>query len=83
MPSPSEELPPSEAPFVTFWARTHLGTAYYLPDMLEAHIDQVRRQLDMQITSITLRNISDVVMVIPKHILKTAGANDRCFWEAP
>ena len=50
--------------------------------MLEAHIDQVRRQLDMQITSITLRNISDVVMVIPKHILKTAGANDRCFWEA-
>jgi len=56
---------------------------YYLPDMLPDHIDLARRQLDMQITQITLRNISEVVMVIPKHILKAAGVNDRCFWEAP
>ena len=83
MPHPQTDLSTSEEPYSTFWCRTHLGVMYCLPDMLAAHIDQARRQLDMQIASITLRNISDVVMVIPKHILKTAGANDRCFWEAP
>lgn len=83
MPSSPQELPPSEAPYVTFWVRTHLGTNYYMPDMLPEHVNEAHRQLDLPVTSITLRNISDVAMVIPKRIIKAAGANDRCFWEAP
>jgi len=54
-----------------------------MPDMLPQHVDEAHRQLDLPVTNITLRNISDVAMVVPRRIIKSAGANDRCFWEAP
>lgn len=77
-----QELPTSQEPYSTFWFRTRLGTLYYLPDMLPQHVDEARRQLDLPVTNIALRNISDVAMVVPRRIIKSAGVNDRCFWEA-
>jgi hypothetical protein len=53
-----------------------------MPDMLHSHVDEAHRQLDTKSGSITVMNISGVIMVIPKHILKKAGVGDRCFWEA-
>lgn len=82
MPDPSQELPTGPEPYSVFWFRTRLGTLYTMPDMLPQHVDEARRQLDLPVTNITLRNISDVAMVVPRRIIKTAGVNDRCFWEA-
>jgi len=59
-----------------------MGVRYTMPDMLHSHVDEAHRQLDTKSGSITVMNISGVIMVIPKHILKKAGVGDRCFWEA-
>lgn len=54
-----------------------------MPDMLDIHVDSARKQLDDNRGSLTVMNVSGVVMVIPGQILKKAGIGDRCFWEAP
>jgi hypothetical protein len=50
--------------------------------MTRQQVDEFRRQLDQKLTSITLRNVSDVVMVLPKRIVAYAGVNNRNFYEA-
>ena len=82
MPGTQEELQTDQNPLVIFWFQTRLGVHYELPDMLPQHVDEAHRQLDLDLELVTLRNISGVAMVVPKRIVKTAGANDRCFWEA-
>ena len=36
----------------------------------------------MNVPSITIRNISEVVTVFPRRIAAYAGVNNRTFWEA-
>jgi hypothetical protein len=64
------------------WFETHLGTKYELHDMLAKHVDAAHRQLDTSLDSITVLNVSEVAMLIPKRIIKKAGVGERCFWEA-
>lgn len=68
-------------PFVRMWFETTMGVRYEMPDMLPRHVEAAHKQLDSH-SSITVMNVSGVIMVIPKHILKKAGVGDRCFWEA-
>jgi hypothetical protein len=67
------------------WLETTLGVRYSLPDMLIGHVDMAHRQLDqadkVRLTTITLVNVSDVVLTVPYRILAKAGVGDRCFWE--
>ena len=54
-----------------------------MPDMQEASVDVVVRQLhEAAFTCISCCNISRVVLVLPRHIILRAGVNKRCFWEA-
>ena len=82
MPDSQKELRADQkTPFSVAWFETRLGTRYELPDMLDEHVDSLRRQLDGSAPSLTLINVSDVTMVIPKRILLKAGVGKRCFWE--
>ena len=84
MPDTPEQLQTDQTPFIHFWVLTKLGTRYVLPDMLPQHVTVAHKQLDFtnddQIVVVT--NISNVVLSIPKRIIASAGAGDRCFWEA-
>jgi hypothetical protein len=74
-----------ESPLKTMWFETHLGVKYEMPDMLAEHISNVCRLLDgsnKQIFNITVLNVSEAVLVLPRRIIKKAGVGDRCFWEA-
>jgi hypothetical protein len=68
--------------FVSCWFETRTGTRYELPDMTTDHVDMVCRQLDGEADTITVVNISPVIMIIPRRILARAGSGNRCFWEA-
>lgn len=68
--------------YSTLWLRTKLGTMYYMPDMLSSDIDHALRQLDAPMEEIAIRNISGVIMVIPKRIIQSAGVGERKMWEA-
>jgi hypothetical protein len=68
-------------PFVTCWLETRTGTKYQVPDMLPEHVDQVARSLDQDMDTITVVNVSGVVVIFPKRILAKVGSGDRCFWE--
>lgn len=72
------------SPLKTMWFETHLSTKYEMPDMLEEHISKAHRALDgpLSIVNITILNISEAVLVLPRRIIKKAGVGDRCFWEA-
>jgi hypothetical protein len=73
-----------ESPLKTIWFETHLGAKYEMPDMLEEHISKAHRLLDMkEVSNITVLNVSEVVLLIPRRIIKKVGVGDRCFWEAP
>jgi hypothetical protein len=50
--------------------------------MRTADIDLVCNQLDSGSDNVTIQNISEVVLVIPRRILSRAGSDARCFWEA-
>lgn len=73
--------------FVSCWFETRTGTRYELPDMTSDHVDMVCKQLSgteeaFSTDTITVVNISPVIMIIPRRILARAGSGDRCFWEA-
>lgn len=62
-----------------------MGVRYVLPDMTGEQITGVHKQLDMDFGEdhhIIALNISEVVLSLPRRILKKAGVGDRCFWEA-
>jgi hypothetical protein len=80
MPDSPDELLPEQV-FQTVWFETLMGVRYELPDMLPDHVDEARRQLDLPFPNITARNVSNVVLLIPKHILRKMGVGDRCMWE--
>jgi hypothetical protein len=85
MSDTQKELQTSAAsPLKTMWFETHLSTKYEMPDMLEEHISKAHRALDgpLSIVNITILNISEAVLVLPRRIIKKAGVGDRCFWEA-
>lgn len=69
-------------PFVTCWLETRMGTKYEMPDMLPVHVDQLAKSLDTEIDTVTVLNVSNVVLILPKRILSRAGSGNRCFWEA-
>ena len=53
-----------------------------MPDMLEVHVTEAHRQLDEDHQEhVSLLNVSDACLVIPKRIIAKAGVGDRCFWE--
>lgn len=82
MPDSQKKLQADQtSPFSVAWFETRLGTRYELPDMLDEHVDSLRKQLDGSAPSLTLINVSNVTMVMPKHILLRVGVGDRCFWE--
>lgn len=70
------------APFVFCWFETRTGTRYEMPDMLIEDVDRVAKALDQGMDTITVINISGVVMIIPRMILVKVGTGSRCFWEA-
>ena len=84
MLSAQEELPTRpDGGFSICWFETRLGRRYEIPDMQDASVDIVVRQLhEAAYTSISCCNVSNVVLVIPRQIILKAGVNDRCFWEA-
>jgi hypothetical protein len=55
-----------------------------MPDMRGSEVDEAHRNLDTSDKSqyVHVRNVSAVIMMIPKRIIKRAGVGDRCFWEA-
>lgn len=61
-----------------------MGVRYEMPDMTEADITQVHKQLDHSNDDghIIASNVSEAVLSLPKRILKRAGSGGRCFWEA-
>lgn len=66
------------------WFVTHQSQRYELPDMLREHVTAAHEQLvslDHSSTIIVL-NASGAALMIPKRIIKKAGAGERCFWEA-
>lgn len=72
-----------EGPLKTMWLETHLGDRYELPSMLAVQISAAHSLLDWsEASSITLVNISEAVLVVPKRVIKRAGVGERCFWEA-
>lgn len=71
-----------EVPLKTMWFETHMGVRYEMPDMVRSQITAVHASLDWDKDNITAVNISEVVLVLPKRIIKKAGVGDRCFWEA-
>jgi hypothetical protein len=85
MSDTQKELQTSEeSPLKTVWFETHLGVKYEMPDMLDEHITNAHRLLDgtKQIVNITILNVSEAVLLLPRRIIKKAGVGDRCFWEA-
>jgi len=84
MSDTQEELQAGEeAPLVTMWFETHLGARYEMPDMLRERVDEAHRQLDTPgLDRISVLNISEAMMFLPKRIIKKAGVGKRCFWEA-
>jgi hypothetical protein len=51
--------------------------------MLAVQISAAHSLLDWsEANSITLVNISEAVLVVPKRVIKRAGVGERCFWEA-
>jgi hypothetical protein len=85
MSDTQKELQTSEeSPLKTMWFETHLGTKYELPDMTDEHVTNAHKLLDSsrEIFNITVLNISEAVLVLPRRIVKKAGVGDRCFWEA-
>jgi hypothetical protein len=71
-------------PLSTCWFETKTGTRYEMPDMVSNDIDATCKQFDdNNITTITAANISNAILVLPRHILAKAGTGNRCFWEAP
>jgi len=66
------------------WFETILGVRYVMPDMRGSEVDEAHRNLDTSDKSqyVHVRNVSAVIMMIPKRIIKRAGVGDRCFWEA-
>lgn len=67
----------------TMWLETRLGDRYELPNMLRVQITAAHSMLDWEDAStITLVNVSEAVLSVPKRIVKRAGVDDRCFWEA-
>lgn len=68
--------------FISCWLETRTGTLYRMLDMLPEDIDRVARSLDQGMDTITVVNISGVVMIFPRRILAKVGSGDRCFWEA-
>lgn len=83
MSSTQEELQAGEGstPFKMMWLETTMGVRYEMPDMLPVHIDEAHRQLDEDQEHISLLNVSDACLVVPKRIIAKAGVGDRCFWE--
>jgi hypothetical protein len=62
-----------------------MGVRYEMPDMTREQITEVHEQLDQSCGPdhhIIVLNVSEVVLSLPKRILKRAGSGDRCFWEA-
>lgn len=84
MPDTQEKLQAGEeGPLKKMWLETHLGDRYELPNMPPVQIAAAHSLLDWtDASSITLVNISEAVLVVPKRIIKRAGVGDRCFWEA-
>lgn len=83
MSDTQEEFPAGEeGPLTTMWLETHLGVKYEMPDMLRAHISRAHADLDFNLGNVTVINVSEAVLVLPKRIVKRAGVGDRCFWEA-
>ena len=66
----------------TMWFTTHLGARYEMPDMLREHITGAHKQLDAPGDNVTVINISEAVILLPKRIINRAGVGDRCFWES-
>lgn len=82
MSSTSEELQTGEgSAFVVMWVETTMGVRYEMPDMLPGHVDEALRQLNEDQDHISLLNISDACLVLPKRIIAKAGTGERCFWE--
>jgi hypothetical protein len=63
------------------WFETTLGTKYEMPDMQTNYVDSVLKQLFDNATNISVINISEAVLILPKRILAKAGVGDRCSWE--
>lgn len=85
MSDTQKELQASEgSPLKTMWFETHLGTKYELPDMTDEHVTNAHKLLDSskEIVNVTILNISEAVLVLPRRIVKKVGVGDRCFWEA-
>ena len=73
-----------ESPLKTMWFETYLGAKYEMPDMTDEHITNAHKLLDAPkgIINVTVLNISEAALVLPRRIIKKAGVGDRCFWEA-
>ena len=85
MPDTQKEHEAGEGgdPLVRMWFETTLGVRYEMPDMMPHQVSAAHRNLDdMEADKIIVFNISEVCLVLPRRILKKAGAGDRCFWEA-
>lgn len=65
------------------WVETKLGARYEFPDMLDKQVDESVQALHGSLPNITLHNISECCLLIPRRIIKKAGVGERCFWEAP
>ena len=50
--------------------------------MSNEDVDVIVKQLHANLESVTVINISQVVMIIPRRIILKAGVNKRYFWEA-
>lgn len=82
MPDTQKEFQSGEGVALsTMWFETHMGARYELPDMLRSHISAAHADLDWSKGNVTATNVSEVVLVLPKRIIKRAGVGDRCFWE--
>lgn len=84
MPSTPKELQADpETPFRVMWLETKLGVRYELPDMLDKQVDQAVQLLHGGLPNITMTNVSECCLLMPRRIIKKAGVGERCFWEAP
>lgn len=88
MPNPSQELQTvtSSPLFTVMDLETRLGTSYTMPDMLPEHVEVALKQLHDGHDPVMLRNVSQVLMVIPLQIIKYVSLHNhnvrRCVWEA-
>ena len=68
---------------VTMWFETESGVRYEMPDMTREDVTLAHESLseDSTMSAVSVPNVSQAFLLIPRHIVVKAGVGDRCFWE--